>query len=154
MKTTYVVNECRMLPFSIIQIFCNKKYVFYVTNNQTMYLINVNLMIYIEGSMYMSLLIVLGIGVLLGVIDLLPMLKQKLDRFSCASAFVFHLIMPFVLYGNSWDLDFWIKGGILYLLMAFPLMILAAKDDPKAAPMMGISSCILGMISGLLISLI
>ena len=36
-----------------------------------------------------------------GLIDILPMLKMKLDKFSILSAFVFYLIAPFVVYSTD-----------------------------------------------------
>lgn len=101
----------------------------------------------------MELLLLGGLGIVLGIVDVLPMIKQKLDRFSTISAFIFHVIMPFIVFSNSWNMDVWIKGGLLYVLMAIPIMVLAAKDDPKAVPMMAVASLILGMLSGFLISL-
>ena len=43
-------------------------------------------------------IILLGIGLLAGLIDVLPMIKKKLDKFDCSSAFIFHFIMPTILY--------------------------------------------------------
>ena len=37
------------------------------------------------------------IGVIAGAIDVLPMIKMKLDRFSIVSAFVFYFILPFII---------------------------------------------------------
>lgn len=96
----------------------------------------------------MDYLVLLGMGIVLGGIDVFPMIKQKLDRFSILSAFVFHLLMPFVVYGISWHMDPWLKGGCLYVLLALPMMIMVAKEDKKAVGMMAVSSCILGSICG------
>lgn len=102
----------------------------------------------------MHYFVLTGLGILLGGLDIFPMIKQKLDPFSIASAFVFHMIMPFLVNAIAWDFDRWIAGGCFYLIMAIPLMILAAKDDKKAVPMMAVSSCILGCICGYCISLL
>jgi hypothetical protein len=40
-------------------------------------------------------------GIVIGTIDILPMLRMKLDRFAIASAFVFYLIVPFIVYNTN-----------------------------------------------------
>lgn len=75
-------------------------------------------------------LIPLMIGIAAGVIDVLPMVKMKLDKHSIGSAFVFYLVLPFVilnidLFGVVW----WLKGGIVGLALALPVIILVAIDE-------------------------
>lgn len=97
-----------------------------------------------------ELFVTLLIGVVAGVIDVLPMIKMKLDKYSKASAFVHYLIAPFIifhteLFGMAW----WLKGGVLNLLLAIPVIILAAKDDKKSAMPMAVTSIILGTAIGI-----
>lgn len=97
-----------------------------------------------------ELFITLLIGIVAGVIDLLPMMKMKLDNYSKVSAFVHYLIAPFiifntVLFGMAW----WLKGGVLNLLLAIPVIILAAKDDKESALPMAVTSVVLGTAIGI-----
>lgn len=97
-----------------------------------------------------ELFVTLLIGVVAGVIDVLPMIKMKLDIYSKASAFVHYLIAPFIifhteLFGMAW----WLKGGVLNLLLAIPVLILAAKDDKKSALPMAAISIVLGTAIGI-----
>lgn len=90
------------------------------------------------------------IGILAGAVDVLPMIKMKLDRHSIASAFVFYFILPFVilnidLFGLAW----WLKGGVTGLAMALPTIIMVAKEDKKSAPPMLIMSAVLGTLIGI-----
>lgn len=95
-------------------------------------------------------LLSLLIGIIAGVIDILPMLKMKLDKYSIVSAFVFYLIMPFVVFRIHWFGDlWWLRGGIVALLMAIPTIILVAKDDKKSAIPMIFMSIILGSLVGI-----
>lgn len=85
-----------------------------------------------------------------GAIDILPMIKMKLDRHSIASAFVFYFILPFVildidLFGLAW----WLKGGVTGLAMALPIIIMVAEEDKKSAPPMLIMSAVLGTLIGI-----
>jgi hypothetical protein len=79
-----------------------------------------------------------------------PLLKMKTDRYSIVSAFVFHIIASVVLYLIGFNIIFWLKGGITYLILAIPVIILAAKDDKKAAPAMIGSSFVIGSIVGII----
>lgn len=88
-------------------------------------------------------------GTIIGFLDILPMMKMKLDRYSIASAFVFYFVLPFViwnvdLFGMAW----WLKGGILGLALALPTIIVVAKEDKKSVPPMLLMSVILGTLTG------
>lgn len=66
------------------------------------------------------------IGMIAGAIDILPMIKMKLDRHSIASAFVFYFILPFVILDiDLFGLVWWLKGGVTGLAMALPIIILS-----------------------------
>lgn len=97
-----------------------------------------------------TILLTCLIGIIAGAIDILPMIKMKLDRYSIASAFVFYFILPFVilnidLFGLAW----WLKGGVTGLAMAAPTIIMVAKEDKKSVPPMLIMSAVLGTLIGI-----
>ncbi len=97
----------------------------------------------------MNFVLTLVIGIVAGVIDVLPMIKMKVDKYSCISAFVYYLIVPFIIFevkwfGNLW----WLRGGIVAILMAIPVIILVAKEDKKSPLAMTIMSIVLGSIIG------
>ncbi len=97
----------------------------------------------------MNFILTLLIGAIAGVIDVLPMIKMKVDKYSCASAFVYYMIVPFVIFGVNWFGDlWWLRGGIVAILMAIPTIILVAKEDKKSPIMMTIMSVVLGSIIG------
>ena len=91
----------------------------------------------------MNFVLTLVIGIVAGVIDVLPMIKMKVDKYSCISAFVYYLIVP-KWFGNLW----WLRGGIVAILMAIPVIILVAKEDKKSPLAMTIMSIVLGSIIG------
>ena len=89
------------------------------------------------------------IGMIAGAIDILSMIKMKLDRHSIASAFVFYFILPFVILDiDLFGLVWWLKGGVTGLAMALPIIIMVAKEDKKSAPPMLIMSAVLGTLIG------
>ena len=90
------------------------------------------------------------IGMIAGAIDILPMIKMKLDRHSIASAFVLYFILPFVILDiDLFGLVWWLKGGVTGLAMALPIIIMVAKEDKKSAPPMLIMSAVLGTLIGI-----
>ena len=90
------------------------------------------------------------IGMIAGAIDILPMIKMKLDRHSIASAFVFYFILPFVILDiDLFGLVWWLKGGVTGLAMALPIIIMVAKEDKKSAPPMLIMSAVHGTLIGI-----
>lgn len=98
----------------------------------------------------MNFFLTLLIGIVAGVIDILPMVKMKVDKYSCLSAFVYYLIVPFVIFGINWFGNlWWLRGGVVAILMAIPVIILVAKEDKKSPVAMTIMSIVLGTIIGL-----
>jgi len=67
-----------------------------------------------------TFIIAILIGITAGLIDVIPMLIQKLDKSACWSAFlhwvVLGLIIPFV----NWDMVPWLKGLLIAELTAIP----------------------------------
>lgn len=97
-----------------------------------------------------TILLTLLIGIVAGFLDILPMLKRKLDRQSILSAFVFYLIMPFIilnidLFGMAW----WLRGGVINMALAIPIIILVAKEDKKSIVPMVVMSVVLGTLIGI-----
>lgn len=84
-----------------------------------------------------DVLLTAAIGVIAGTIDVLPMLKMRLDKYSTASAFVFYCIMSFiVLHCELFGMPWWLKGAVFTVALTSPIMILVAKTDKKSVPIM------------------
>ena len=96
-----------------------------------------------------NFLIAILIGLVAGIIDVVPMIIQKLDNGSCLSAFVHYfalgLIIPFV----NWNLAPWLSGICISFLTALPVMIIVYRKDRKAIIPMLIFSILLGAGIGL-----
>ena len=98
-----------------------------------------------------NILVALIIGIVAGILDIIPMLIQKLDKFANLSAFthwvILGLIIPFV----SWNIDPWLKGLIIGELSAIPVILMVWKHDKKSfipillmAALLGIGIAIAG----------
>jgi len=89
-------------------------------------------------------LIAIIIGLVAGLIDITPMIIMKLEKTASISAFVHYfalgLIIPFV----DWRIAPWIKGIVIALLTAIPIMIIVFPKGKKTIIPMIIFSLILG----------
>ncbi len=96
-----------------------------------------------------KIFIALIIGVVAGIIDVIPMIVQKMDKYANLSAFfhwvVLGLIIPFV----SWDIAPWLKGLIIAEMTAIPILLMVIPTDKKALIPISIMSAILGIGVGL-----
>ena len=94
-------------------------------------------------------LLTLLTGVVFGTIDILPMLKMKLDKHAIISAFVFYLVMPFIIYNTDlYDMAWWLKGPVITLLLALPVIVLVAKEGMKGTIPIIAMSIVLGTLIG------
>lgn len=87
-----------------------------------------------------SILIALLIGVIAGLIDVIPMLIQKLDKFACWSAFIHWVVLGLIIPFVNWDMAPWLKGIMIAGLTAIPILIIVFPKDKKAVlPIVGFS---------------
>lgn len=98
-----------------------------------------------------ELLLTSLVGVIIGLIDIAPMIKMKLDKYAILSAFTFYFFMPFIIY----NLDFlnnlwWLKGGLITFILSIPTTILISKADKKGCIPVVIMSIVLGTIIGII----
>lgn len=88
------------------------------------------------------------LGIVAGVIDVIPMVIKKMDKTANLSAFfhwvVLGLIIPFV----NWPVNPALKGFIIAELSAIPILFIIASKDKKAIIPITIMSAILGMLIG------
>ena len=97
-----------------------------------------------------EILLTILIGSMTGIIDILPMIKMKLDRYALLSAFSFYFIMPFIIFNlgileNPW----WLKGGLITLILSIPTTVLASKADKKAIMPISMMAVVIGTLIGI-----
>ena len=97
-----------------------------------------------------TLLISMLIGLAAGVIDILPMLIQKMDKRSIASAFFQYFFVSIVIVNiNLPGIAWWLQGGLVSLALAVPVIIIVSEKDKKAVPAIMTMSIILGTLISL-----
>ncbi|HEX3020226.1 MAG TPA: hypothetical protein VHP36_07980 [Chitinispirillaceae bacterium] len=89
------------------------------------------------------------IGIFAGAIDVLPMIAQKLDRYSNISAFIQWIIVSFVITHIEFGIHGWLKGLTVAVLMSIPIIILVMKADMKSIVPILLMSAVLGSLVGL-----
>ena len=96
-----------------------------------------------------EIIIALVIGIVAGIIDVTPMIIQKMDKYANLSAFahwvVLGLVIPFV----SWNIAPWLKGLIIAELFAIPVLLMVATKDKKAVIPITVMSAVLGIAVGI-----
>lgn len=97
-----------------------------------------------------TILLTALIGIIAGVIDILPMIKMKLDKYAIFSAFIFYFIMPFIIFNTElFGMVWWLKGGVITLALAIPVIIIVSREDKKSIPPMVVMSIVLGTLMGI-----
>jgi hypothetical protein len=87
------------------------------------------------------------IGVVAGIINIVPMILKKLKTSVCFSLFLQYVIVSFIIIhidipGISW----WIEGTLVSFLMAIPIAIIIAGIDKKFIPLIFINAIVLGTL--------
>lgn len=101
----------------------------------------------------LTLLLCICLGCMLGILDIIPMIKNKIDKYAITSAFSYHVIMPYLLLNITNENTSIYIGGVLYFICSIPIVILVSKTDKKAVPIILLTSFIIGIICNILINL-
>jgi hypothetical protein len=96
-----------------------------------------------------NIFIVLIIGISAGIIDVVPMIIQRIDKTACISAFIQWIVLGLIIPYVNWDMQPWLKGLIIAELAALPIMVLVFAKEPKSIIPIIIFSAILGIAVGL-----
>jgi hypothetical protein len=89
------------------------------------------------------------IGITAGVIDVIPMLLQNINKYACVSAFIQWVVLGLIIPYINWNMQPWIKGLIVAELLAFPVMVLVLEKEPKSIIPIAIFSAVLGALVGI-----
>jgi hypothetical protein len=91
-----------------------------------------------------NLFIAILIGLAAGLIDVIPMVVQKISVKECVSAFVHYFMLGIIIPFVDWGIPAYFTGIVISLGSAIPIMILVYQKDKKAIIPMFIFSIILG----------
>ena len=98
-----------------------------------------------------KLLFSILLGLLIGLIDIIPMMVQKLPKYSTVSAFIHYFFITIVIiYLDLPQVPWWLQGGIVALALTVPMLIQVGHDDRKPVPIIATNALILGSVVGIL----
>jgi hypothetical protein len=97
-----------------------------------------------------SLTISIAIGVAAGLIDIAPMVAQKMDKRATVSAFLQYFFVSIVIVHISIPgVVWWLQGSLVALALAIPIIVIVSGNDKKAIPIIASMSVVLGAGIGL-----
>ena len=96
-----------------------------------------------------NIFIALIIGISAAIIDVVPMIIQRIDKSACISAAVQWIVLGLIIPYVNWDMQPWLKGLIIGVMTALPIIILVFAKEPKSIIPIIIFSAILGVAVGL-----
>lgn len=94
-----------------------------------------------------SLLLSVIIGLVAGLIDIIPMILQKIPRYSIVAAFLFFFFISIViLHVDIPYIPWWLEGGLISLALMTPVLIHVGVTDKKPVPIITINTIVLGTL--------
>jgi hypothetical protein len=97
-----------------------------------------------------TLLLSVVIGLVAGLIDIVPMWLQRLKKDAVISAFLQYLFVSVIIVNIDLPyIAWWLEGGMIAFALALPVVMIVAKTDKKSVPIILITSVILGTLIGI-----
>ena len=97
-----------------------------------------------------KLLLSVIIGVVAGVIDIIPMIIQKLDKRGTISAFLQYFFVSIIIVNIDLPhIVWWLQGGLISVALALPVVFIVSKQDKKVVPIILTMAAILGTLIGI-----
>lgn len=88
------------------------------------------------------------LGVIIGFIDIIPMLIKRLPRYSTVAAFVHFIVATIVIVNiDIPQLPWWLEGGVLGFALMLPMLIHVGYTDKKALPIIAMNAVVLGSVA-------
>ena len=95
-----------------------------------------------------KVMIALSLGIVAGIVDVIPMIIQGLNLYACLSAFIHWMVLGVLIPFVNWNIKPWAKGLIIAELTAVPVMIIVSENEPLSVVPMIILSAVLGVLVG------
>nr|WP_129733554.1 hypothetical protein [Parabacteroides goldsteinii] len=90
------------------------------------------------------------IGIVAGIIDIIPMVIQKLDRRATVSAFLQYFFVSIIIVNIDLPhIVWWLQGGLISVALALPVVVIVSTKDKKAVPIILTMAAVLGTLIGI-----
>ena len=97
-----------------------------------------------------TLLLSAIIGVVAGIIDIIPMIIQKLDKRASISAFLQYFFVSIIIVNIDLPhIIWWLQGGLISVAFALPVVVIVSVQDKKAVPIILSMAAVLGTLIGI-----
>ena len=97
-----------------------------------------------------TLLLSAIIGIIAGLIDIIPMIIQKLDKRATISAFLQYFFVSIIIVNIDLPhIVWWLQGGLISVALTLPVVFIVSTSDKKAIPIILMMSAILGTLIGI-----
>jgi len=97
-----------------------------------------------------TLLLSAIIGIVAGIIDVIPMIIQKLDKRATISAFLQYFFVSIIIVNIDFPhIAWWLQGGLISVALALPVVFIVSKQDKKVVPIILTMAAILGTLIGI-----
>jgi hypothetical protein len=97
-----------------------------------------------------TLLLSVIIGIVAGIVDIIPMLIQKLEKRASISAFLQYFFVSIIIVNIDLPhIAWWLEGGLISVALALPVVALVSSEDKKAVPIILSMAAILGTLIGI-----
>lgn len=94
-----------------------------------------------------TLLISIIVGLIIGIVDIIPMIIQKLPRYSTIAAFLFFFFISIIIFHIDIPyIPWWLEGATISIAMMSPILIHVAATDKKPIPIIITNTLILGTL--------
>lgn len=92
-------------------------------------------------KLYLSIII----GLIIAIIDIIPMLIKRLPAYSTVAAFIHYFVAMVVIVNiDIPQLPWWLEGAVLGFLLMLPMLIHVGHTDKKPLPVITINAIIFG----------
>ncbi|MDR2038029.1 MAG: hypothetical protein LBQ60_08910 [Bacteroidales bacterium] len=96
-----------------------------------------------------TFLLSIAIGFGVAVLDIVPMVLQRLPTYMTIAAFIHYFFISIIIINIKLPyIPWWMQGGLISLTLITPLMILIGHTDKKPLPGILISALVLGTLVG------
>lgn len=95
----------------------------------------------------METVFTIAVGIVIGIVDAVPMLVKKMDEADCLSAFIQYVVATFIIFNTTLpqlNVSYVFVGPIVSFLMALPIVIIVGKKEKKAVPIILANAIVLG----------
>ncbi|MDR2890003.1 MAG: hypothetical protein LBV18_00065 [Alistipes sp.] len=90
------------------------------------------------------------IGLVAGVVDIIPMVIRKLPRYSTVAAFFYYCFISIIIVNIDLPhIPWWLEGGLISFAMIIPMLIHVGHTDKKPLPIIAANSIIIGTLVGI-----